>query len=79
MSYEEACNKVAGFRSMSEEFTRKLVIDGRSRSTHENYLRQMAKLSLHYTESPLDQMYNLLFSVAWDVLSDFGKDTKWLG
>lgn len=52
--YEEACNKVVGFRSMSEEFTRKLVIDGRSRSTHENYLRQMAKLSLHYTESPLD-------------------------
>ena len=25
------------------------------------------------------QMYNLLFSVAWDVLSDFGKDKKWIG
>jgi len=52
--YEKACNQVAGFRSMSEEFTRKLVIDGRSKSTHENYLRQMAKLAMHYKESPLD-------------------------
>ncbi|NJN25933.1 MAG: tyrosine-type recombinase/integrase [Cyclobacteriaceae bacterium] len=52
--YEKACNKVAGFRSMSEEFTRKLVIYGRSKSTHENYLRQMAKLAVHYNESPLD-------------------------
>jgi len=25
------------------------------------------------------QMYNLLFSVAWDLLSDFGKDKKWIG
>jgi len=25
------------------------------------------------------QMYNLLFSVAWDVLNDFGKDKKWIG
>jgi len=25
------------------------------------------------------QMYNLLFSVSWDVLSDFGKDKKWIG
>lgn len=25
------------------------------------------------------EMYNLLFSVAWEVLSDFGKDSKWLG
>jgi len=49
--YEQACNQVAGFRSMSEEFTRKLVIDGRSKSTHENYLRQMA---MHYKESPLE-------------------------
>ncbi|NJN26472.1 MAG: hypothetical protein HC819_11090 [Cyclobacteriaceae bacterium] len=33
---------------MSEEFTRKLVIDGRSKSTLENYFRQMAKLAMHY-------------------------------
>jgi len=52
--YEKACNQVVGFRSMSEEFTRKLVIDGRSKSTHENYLRQMAKLAMHYNEAPLD-------------------------
>jgi integrase/recombinase XerD len=52
--YSEACNKVKGFESMGEEFIRKLVINGRSRSTHENYLRQMAKLSLHYKKLPLN-------------------------
>ncbi len=63
--YEKACNKVAGFRSMSEEFMRKLVIDGKSRSTHENYLRQMGKLAMHYNESPLhleiDQLEEYLY------------------
>jgi integrase/recombinase XerD len=52
--YSEACNTVAGFRSMGEEFTRKLVINGKAKSTHENYLRQMAKLSLHYGRTPLE-------------------------
>ncbi len=51
--YSEACNKVPGFQSMAEEFIRKLVINGKAKSTHENYLRQMAKLSLHYKKSPL--------------------------
>jgi site-specific recombinase XerD len=39
---------------MGEEFTRKLVINGRSKSTHENYLRQMAKMSLYYGKMPLE-------------------------
>ena len=52
--YFEACNKVDGFRAMGEEFIRKLIINGKSRSTHENYLRQMAKLALFYNKSPLD-------------------------
>lgn len=52
--YSEACNKVDGFRSMGEEFTRKLVINGKSKSTHENYLRQMSKLALHYNRIPLE-------------------------
>jgi integrase/recombinase XerD len=39
---------------MGEEFTRKLVINGRAKSTHENYLRQMAKLALHYNQNPLE-------------------------
>jgi integrase/recombinase XerD len=51
--YSQACNNVSGFQSMGEEFIRKLVINGRARSTHENYLRQIAKLSLHYNKSPL--------------------------
>ena len=44
--YSEAFNKVAGFQPMAEEFIRKLVINGNAKSTHENCLRQMAKLSL---------------------------------
>jgi len=39
---------------MSEEFIRKMVINGKSRSTHQNYIRQMAKLALYYERLPLD-------------------------
>ena len=52
--YSEACNKVAGFKAMGEEFIRKLVINNRAKSTHENYLRQMSKLALHYQRTPLE-------------------------
>ncbi len=52
--YLQACNTVAGFRTMGEEFIRKLVINGKAKSTHENYLRQIAKLSLYYKRTPLE-------------------------
>jgi len=52
--YHQACNKVAGFHEMGEHFLRTLVINGRSESTHQNYLRQMAKLALHFRKSPLE-------------------------
>lgn len=52
--YLEACNKVAGFKLMGEEFIRKLVINNKAKSTHENYLRQMAKLAMHYDRTPLE-------------------------
>lgn len=51
--FSNACDKVAGFRQMGEEFIQKLVINGRSKSTHENYLRQMAKMALYYGKVPL--------------------------
>ena len=51
--YQEACNKVAGFQEMGEHFLRTLVINGKSKSTHENYLRQIAKLALHCHKNPL--------------------------
>jgi len=63
--YSQACNQIAGFRSMAEEFTRKLVINGKSKSTYQNYLRQISKLSLYYGRSPLeldvDQMEEYLY------------------
>jgi integrase/recombinase XerD len=63
--YSQACNEIAGFRSMADEFTRKLVINGKSKSTYQNYLRQIAKLSLHYKRIPLeldvDQIEEYLF------------------
>jgi integrase/recombinase XerD len=52
--YSEACNQVVGFRQMGDEFTRKLVINNRAKSTHENYLRQISKLALYYKRSPLE-------------------------
>lgn len=52
--YSEACNKVVGFQSIGEEFIRKLVIDNKAKSTHENYLRQMSKLALYFNRTPLD-------------------------
>lgn len=52
--YDEACNKVEGFQQMGDKFLRKLVINGKSKSTHENYLRQIAKLALHYGKTPLE-------------------------
>ena len=51
--YQEACNKVAGFQEMGEHFLRTLVINGKAKSTHQNYLRQIAKLSLYYNKVPL--------------------------
>jgi len=56
--YLEACNKVEGFKQMGEKFLRQLVIAGKSKSTHENYLRQMAKLALHYGRTPLELDHN---------------------
>ena len=52
--YSQACNKVVGFQQMSEEFVRKLVINGKSKSTHQNYIRQIAKLAIYYQRLPLD-------------------------
>jgi len=52
--YSEACNQVVGFSEMGDEFMRKLILDNKARSTHENYLRQMAKLALFYKRSPLN-------------------------
>jgi len=52
--YSRACYKVMGFQQMSEEFTRKLVISGKSQSTHQNYVRQMSKLALYYGRTPLE-------------------------
>lgn len=52
--YSRACYKVLGFQQMSEEFIRKLVINGKSKSTHQNYVRQMAKLALYFERLPLD-------------------------
>ena len=65
--YDEACRKVSGFEKMAVHFMQRLVIDGRSKSTHENYLRQMAKMALHCGKTPLemepDEIDNYLYFV----------------
>ena len=52
--YSKACYKVLGFQQMSEEFTRKMVINGKAKSTHQNYIRQISKLAIYYQKLPLD-------------------------
>lgn len=52
--YSKACKQVAGFERMGETFMRKLVIEDKARSTHENYLRQLSKLALHFKRTPLE-------------------------
>jgi len=63
--YDEACRKIEGFEKMASHFLKRLVIAGRSKSTHENYLRQMAKMALHCGKTPLemepDEIDNYLY------------------
>ena len=49
--YSQACYKVMGFQQMSEEFIRKLVINGRSRSTHENCMHVLWDITTAPTAS----------------------------
>ncbi len=59
---DEACLKVKGFSTMrrpelaegATQFMQRLVINGRSRSTHENYLRQIAKMAIFCEKNPLE-------------------------
>lgn len=71
--YFHACNTVAGFRGMGEEFIRKLVINGKAKSTHENYLRQMAKLALYYKRTPLQLKIDELEEYLYHLIQ---KDTE---
>lgn len=63
--YDEARRKVEGFEKMATQFMQRLVIEGKSKSTHENYIRQMAKMSLHCGHTPLemepDEIENYLY------------------
>jgi len=52
--YSQACHKVMGFQQMSEKFIERLVIDGKSKSAHQNYIRQIAKLAIYHERLPLD-------------------------
>ena len=65
--YDEACRKVNGFEKMAVQFMQRLVIDGKSKSTHANYLRQMAKMALYCGKTPLemepDEIENYLYYV----------------
>lgn len=52
--YDEACRKVEGFEKMATHFLKRLVIAGKSKSTYQNYLRQIAKMAIFCEKSPLD-------------------------
>ena len=50
----QASNKVTGFSALYKEMERSISITGKSKSTLTNYARQLAHLSLHYNQFPLD-------------------------
>lgn len=52
--YDEACRKVAGFEKMADYFIKHLVVDGKSEGTYRNYVRQMAKMTIHCGKTPLE-------------------------
>lgn len=60
----QAQMKVTGFLELSQKFEKKLSILGRARSTYLNYIRHLAKLSLHFdclpTELDEDQLTDYL-------------------
>ncbi len=60
----QAQREVKGFLELSQKFEKKLSILGRSRSTYLNYIRHLAKLSLHFnclpTELDEDQLTDYL-------------------
>lgn len=60
----QAQREVTGFLELSQKFEKKLSILGRSRSTYLNYIRHLAKLSLHFnclpTELDEDQLTDYL-------------------
>lgn len=50
----QACSKVRGFLDLIQELDKSITINGKSRSTFDNYSRQLAHLALHYNQFPLD-------------------------
>lgn len=60
----QAQREVTGFLELSQKFEKKLSILGRSRSTYLNYIRHLAKLTLHFnclpTELDEDQLTDYL-------------------
>lgn len=60
----QAQREVKGFLELSQKFEKKLSILGRARSTYLNYIRHLAKLSLHFnclpTELDEDQLTDYL-------------------
>lgn len=66
----QAQREVKGFLELSQKFEKKLSILGRSRSTYLNYIRHLAKLSLHFnclpTELDEDQLTDYLNLVQYE-------------
>lgn len=65
--FEQACEAVPEFKTISEKFLHKYTIAGKSASCTRNYLMQISKMVLHFQCSPLDvsidQMEEYLFRI----------------
>jgi hypothetical protein len=50
---EQAIKQVTGFAEINRKLERKVKLNSLSRSTYYNYARSIAKVSLHFNQTPL--------------------------
>jgi len=64
---QRACNTIPGFKELHQKLDRFININGKSRSTFNNYSRQLAHLALYYNQLPTqldaEQVMDYLHSV----------------
>jgi len=78
---EQAINHIPGFAEINQKLKRKVKLNSLSRSTYYNYARCIAKVSLHFEQTPLEltleeiEDYLLLQKRSWQPSESYFKHT----
>lgn len=78
---EQAIKQVTGFAEINRKLERKVKLNSLSRSTYYNYARSIAKVSLHFNQTPLQlsleqlEDYLLLQKGSWQPSESYFKHT----